>query len=270
MFAVKFKLADFGFTPGNTEITGFCAGNQIDFRGEIAGAPWANEVFIYPDSGGLPDEGTVLGQGTIVTGDGGGWYQVTMSSPVTLNGDFWLANRGFPEHTGVDFNMEFDPGPGTGNSYSSGSGIAGLTPGNDDNFMLSATLQQTGGGGGSCVQDLENGVVCLRNGRFEFVGTWTDFSNPPVTQPLIWTPVEDINATAGFQNNPSGIQIVMRIADGCRLTGTWWVWLGGFTDAGWNITVRDTVTGEIQTFPRNRQSGSFPTTIRDMTTFSCN
>ena len=114
------------------------------------------------------------------------------------------------------------------------------------------------------------GVVCLRNVRFEFMGSWTDFSNLPVTRPLIWTPVEDINTTAGFQNNPSGIQIVMRVADGCSLSGTWWVWLGEFTDAGWNIAVRDTVTGKTQSFTRTRQRGVFPKTTRDMTTFNCN
>ena len=130
--------------------------------------------------------------------------------------------------------------------------------------------QYIGGGGSDCVPNLENGVVCLRNGRFEFIATWTDFANPPVTRPLIWTPVEDINATGGFQNNPSGIQIVMRVADGCPLTGTWWVWLGGFTDAGWNIRVRDTVTGKQRDFDKPRQGGVFPTTVRDSTTFTCN
>jgi hypothetical protein len=267
MYAVKFELADFGFTPGNTQITGFCAGNQRAWDG----GPWPNEVFIYPDSGGLPDDGVVLGQGTIRTGDGelGNWYEVTLSSPVTLNGDFWLVSRGDPMWAGEDFNMDYDSAGTSDHSFGSDSGIAGLGRSTIGNYMLRATLQR-GEDGDSCVQDLENGVVCLRNGRFEFVGTWTDFSNPPVTQPLIWTPVEDINATAGFQNNPSGIQVVMRVADGCPLTGTWWVWLGGFTDAGWNITVRDTVTGDTRTFTRNRQSGSFPTTTRDQTTFRCN
>ena len=136
-------------------------------------------------------------------------------------------------------------------------------------FSLSLT-NLGGGGGGVCAQDLNNGVVCLRNGRFEFTAMWTDFANPPKTQPLIWTPVEDINATGGFQNNPSGIQIVMRVADGCSLTGTWWVWLGGFTDAGWDIRVRDTVTGKQRTFTKPRQGGVFPTTLRDSTTFTCN
>ena len=138
-------------------------------------------------------------------------------------------------------------------------------------FLVNETPTTIGGGGGGpCNQDLNGGVVCLRNGRFEFIGSWTNFSNPPVTQPLIWTPVENINATAGFQNNPSGIQIVMRVADGCSLSGTWWVWLGGFTDAGWSITVRDTVTGKTRSFDRTRQGGVFPTTTRDMTIFNCN
>lgn len=126
------------------------------------------------------------------------------------------------------------------------------------------------GGTGPCIEDLANGTVCLRAGRFEIIGEWTGFQNPPETQDLIWTPVEDINATAGFQNNPSGIQIVMRVADGCPLTGTWWVWLGGFTDAGWNITVRDTVTGKQRTFDKPVQGGVFPTTERDSINFTCN
>ena len=127
-----------------------------------------------------------------------------------------------------------------------------------------------GGGEDLCENDLDGGVVCLRDDRFEITATWTDFSNPAQTQPLIWTPVEDINATGGFQNNPSGIQIVMRIADSCANTNKWWIWLGGFTDAGWDITVRDTVTETEQTYTRTPNGGVFPTTERDKTTFSCN
>jgi hypothetical protein len=144
MFAVKFELADFGFTPGNTQITGFCASNQKSFTG----GPWPNEVFIYPDSGGLPDDSVILGQGTILTGDGGGWYEVTLSSPVTLNGDFWLVNRGDSQWEGEDFNMERDIGPSVSQSYLSGTGVANLGLEEDGNYMLRATLQQGGGGGG--------------------------------------------------------------------------------------------------------------------------
>ncbi len=137
MHAVKFVLADFGYTPGNTQITRFCAGNLNAF----AGGPWPNEVFIYPAGlDGMPDDGTVLARGTIATGDGGGWYEVTLAAPVTLNGDFWLVNRGDPEWAGQDFNMDYDSSSDAGRSFGSNTGIANLAP-QTLNLMLRATLQ---------------------------------------------------------------------------------------------------------------------------------
>jgi hypothetical protein len=144
---VKFELADFGFTPGNTQITGFCAGNQHAWTG----GPWPNEVFIYPDAGGLPDDSTILGQGTVYTGDGapGEWYEVTLSSPVTLNGDFWVVMRGDPKWAGEDFNTDYDNAGTSEHSYASSSGVAGLSAVTGGNYMLRATLQEGGGGGGT-------------------------------------------------------------------------------------------------------------------------
>jgi hypothetical protein len=144
MFAVRFDLADFGYQAGNTQITSFCATNQINF-----GGPWPNEVFIYPDSGGVPDDSTILGQGTISTGDGGGFSEVTLPAPVDLSGDFWLVVRGDSQWNGEDFNVEYDGTDNTGNSYISGSGISGLGLFADGNLMLRATLQESGGNGGN-------------------------------------------------------------------------------------------------------------------------
>jgi hypothetical protein len=143
---VKFELADFGFTPGNTQITGFCAGNGHFWTG----GPWPNEVFIYPDSGGLPNENSILGQGTVRTGDGapGEWYEVNLSSPVTLNGDFWVVMRGDPKWTGEDINMDYDNAGSSNHSYGSETGVAGLAQSSVGNYMLRATLQEGGGGGG--------------------------------------------------------------------------------------------------------------------------
>jgi hypothetical protein len=83
-----------------------------------------------------------------VTGDGGGWYQVTLPAPVTLNGDFWIVNRGYAEHSGIDFNMEYDSSDAKFKSYSSGGGGIAALAVSEKNHMLRATLQQTGGGGG--------------------------------------------------------------------------------------------------------------------------
>jgi len=153
MFAVKFVLADFGRTPGNTQITSFCAANQMDW-----GGPWPNEVFIYPAGpGGMPDDSTVLGQGTIYTGDGQGWYEVTLVAPVILTGDFWLVNRGDPAWVGEDFNMDFDSSSDAGQSYISSSGIAGLESTTVGNYMLRATLETVLPDGGIFLDGFESG-----------------------------------------------------------------------------------------------------------------
>jgi hypothetical protein len=98
----------------------------------------------------MPDDSTVLGQGTVYTGDGelGEWYEVNLSSPVTLNGDFWLMMRGDPKWAGEDFNTDYDTAGSSDHSYGSNSGISGIGLTDAGNYMLRATLQEAGGGGG--------------------------------------------------------------------------------------------------------------------------
>lgn len=140
MFAVRFDLADFGYLPGDVEIVSFCAANQVDFGGQ-----WPNEVFIYLDADGVPDDSVILGRGTIRTGDGSGPSEVVLMTPVTLDGDFWLVNRGDPSWAGEDFNMEFDDKPNTGHSFTSSTGVSGLTLTDLGNYALRATLQAATG-----------------------------------------------------------------------------------------------------------------------------
>lgn len=123
MYAVFFDLDDFGYEPGRVEITGFCAGNLIDvgFR-----AAWPNEVYIYPDDNGTPDDSVVLGHGTIHTGTGLGASVVMLDEPAILYGNFWLVSRGYAPFASSDFNMEADPEPDSGHSYTSTTGIDGL------------------------------------------------------------------------------------------------------------------------------------------------
>ena len=141
MEAVYFELADFGYEPGRVEITGFCAGNLVDLEYHAA---WPNEVFIYPDDNGRPDDSVVLGHGTVHTGTGLGASVVMLDEPVILDGDFWLVSRGHAPFANSDFNMEADAVPDGGHSYRSTTGIAGLAPIQPDDGgdrMLRAYLQ---------------------------------------------------------------------------------------------------------------------------------
>jgi hypothetical protein len=145
MMGVIFYLSDFGFTAGQVEITGFCAGNDLDW-----GGLWPNEVFVYHvDGSGFTPDWNAVAQGTIYTGDGSGQYEVTLGTPVALFADFWLMNRGDPMWTGEDFNMDFDGGPSTAHSYISDDGGATLVEPvyssypDGVNYVLRASLQAT-------------------------------------------------------------------------------------------------------------------------------
>ncbi len=144
MLAVRFRLQDLGYAPGQTRLIGFCASNQL----VVAGGPFTNTVVVYPDKDGLPDTGVVLAQGTISTGDGNGDSVVDLARPVTLTGDFWLVVRGAAATSGESFNLEYDAGPNSGASFSSATGVAGLTTANDPgghpggvNYALRAHLE---------------------------------------------------------------------------------------------------------------------------------
>ncbi len=291
----KWRPSTWQGTNGNQLMGGFQVSN-IDLNNLPYTAPpancyyisilleeWNGSAFVYHDIWTYTAETFGLGGGSCVgppSAPSGLAAVADSSSVIDL---FWNDNSDNED----EFRVEVSSGGafadiGSVSADSTGVRIVGLSPDTTYSFRIRAysnadgyssysnTATATTFSDTDCVDDPNNGVVCLRSGRFELRGTWTDFSNPPITQPLIWTAREDINATAGFQNNPSGIQIVMRAAEACSLTGTYWLWLGGFTDAGWDITVRDTITGISRSWTRTRSSGNFPTTTRDTSTFSCN
>jgi hypothetical protein len=141
MYAVRFELTDFGYEPGNVEITAVCAGSQIDTE---HGAFFANEVFVYPDADGAPDDSVVLGHGTILTGNGvSGEEVIVLDRPVVLDGDFWVVSRGYPPYANTDFNIEHDASTDGGHSYSSETGIESLSQeGLRGDLTLRANLRQ--------------------------------------------------------------------------------------------------------------------------------
>jgi hypothetical protein len=138
MFAVKFSLADFGYEPGFVEITGICAGNLL-----AVGGLFPNDVYVYPDNEGLPDDSVTLAVARILTGNGRGASIVEFDRPVTLHGDFWLVNRGNASLVSTDFNMEHDEEPTEGHSYVSEDGIAELEETEAGDYMLRAYLRPT-------------------------------------------------------------------------------------------------------------------------------
>jgi hypothetical protein len=141
MFAVRFDLADFSYEPGMVELVGICAGNLLS-----VGGLFPNDVFVYPDLEGLPDDSVELARGQILTGNGVNGASIVMfDEPVTIDGDFWLVNRGDASLATTDFNMEHDEAPPEEpeeqHSFTSSEGIANLEPATVGDYMLRAYLQ---------------------------------------------------------------------------------------------------------------------------------
>ena len=138
MFAVRFDLADFGYEPGFVELTGICAGNLLS-----VGGLWANDISVYPDNEGVPDDTVTLAVARVHTGNGTGESVVMFDQPVTLHGDFWLVNRGNASLATTDFNIEHDAEPDGEHSFVSEDGIDGLEAATAGDYMLRAYLQPT-------------------------------------------------------------------------------------------------------------------------------
>jgi hypothetical protein len=138
MFAVRFDLADFGYEPGFVELTGICAGNLLS-----VGGLWANDVYVYPDNDGVPDDSVTLAVARVHTGNGTGESVVMFDEPITLDGDFWLVNRGNASLATTDFNIEHDEEPDAEHSFVSEDGIDGLEAATAGDYMLRAYLQPT-------------------------------------------------------------------------------------------------------------------------------
>ena len=97
-------------------------------------------------------------------------------------------------------------------------------------------------GMGTCVADDQ--TMCLLDDRFELTVTGRSHSNP------VGIPFEGTVAPAGTAN--SGIfwffeadnwEMLVKVLDGCAITGHWWVYAAAATDVEYSLDVHDTVTG---------------------------
>ncbi|MDE2691235.1 MAG: hypothetical protein OXI49_12035 [Acidobacteriota bacterium] len=96
----------------------------------------------------------------------------------------------------------------------------------------------TFGEAGPCVEDGQ--TLCLNEGRFEVTAEWATADG--ATGVGGSTPLtEDTGAFWFF--DPSNVEMVVKLLDGCGLNQHFWVFAGGLTDTEVQLTVVDTETG---------------------------
>jgi photosystem II stability/assembly factor-like uncharacterized protein len=105
-------------------------------------------------------------------------------------------------------------------------------------------------------------TLCLNDDRFEVKATWATATASGDAQVARLTP--DTGYLYFF--DPSNVEAVIKLIDGCGFNTNFWVFAGGLTDVRTVITVRDTRTGAVKTYT-NPQGRPFQP-IQDTSAFS--
>jgi len=116
--------------------------------------------------------------------------------------------------------------------------------------------------GGNCIPDEE--TLCLENGRFAVRATW-ESADGKTGDAVAWPLTGDTGLYWFFQ--PSNVEMVLKVLDGCDFNGHRWVFAGGLTDLGVTMTVTDTETGEERTF--ENPAGTLFRPVQELKAFPC-
>ena len=80
--------------------------------------------------------------------------------------------------------------------------------------------------------------------------------------------VENTDSSALFWFfNADNAELLLKVLDGCSVTGTYWIFAAGLTNVAVELTVEDTLTGEIRQY-RNPLGTPFAP-VQDTAAFSC-
>jgi hypothetical protein len=115
----------------------------------------------------------------------------------------------------------------------------------------------------TCTPDTH--TLCLNNGRFSVT---SDFQSTPEGPSSPATAVPLTTDTGYFWFfDPSNIELVTKVLNGCAVNGNYWFFASGLTNVGVQINVTDTVTGAMQPYS-NTLGTAFPP-IQDTAAFPC-
>ncbi len=136
--------------------------------------------------------------------------------------------------------------------HSSRSRVAGIT---------AAELPVTG----ACQANSE--TLCLQDGRFELTVDWSTLADERGAGRTARPRTEDSGLFWYF--GPLNWEMLVKIVDGTTMNGHFWLRLASATDVGFELMVRDTVTGVVKSYTKEAGAparaivdvGAFPDTL---------
>ena len=133
-----------------------------------------------------------------------------------------------------------------------------------DGIFIDDITVEAGGPPGSDTCTSTSTALCLVEGRFRVELAWrTPDGNSGQAMGDFLS--EDTGYFYFFTKN--NVEAVVKVLDGCGINGTFWVFLAGLTNVQVDITITDTVTGQVRTW-RNPQGTLFQP-VGDTQAFPC-
>lgn len=109
------------------------------------------------------------------------------------------------------------------------------------------------------------GTLCLGNGRYRLGMAWRDFQSHTGIGTAV--PLSEESGLFWFFA-PENVEALVKVLDGCALTGHHWVFAAATTNVEYTLTVTDTSTGAVATY-RNPLGRSSPAVTDTMSPLPC-
>jgi hypothetical protein len=92
-------------------------------------------------------------------------------------------------------------------------------------------------------------TLCLQEGRFEVTVDWRDQRTGNTGDGRVLGGQAGGEKTGFFWFfNPENVELVVKMIDGAEVNGSYWVFFGGLSDVEYEVRVRDTVSGDVETY----------------------
>ncbi len=178
------------------------------------------------------------------------------------------------------------------------SGVAPFSqPGTPGCYYVSLVLEENGGvvdvrtfpaggtpestgysvfsfGGASCPAATSctrtSNAACLVSSRFQVTAVYDNTATGAgVGQVMSFsgTRAESNESVFYYFTDPSNFEMGIKVLDACSFSGSFWVFIGGLTNQGWNVNVLDTQTGRKKTYANSL--GTTTVTVTDTAAFPC-
>lgn len=233
------------------------------------------DINVWASNGAGGSPGTLLGRlsaqtASSVPGNGAAFYRYNLSSlGIVVNGPVFIGPSWQP---GVDqdfFVCADEDGATTKPAYGSSASNQNTPPNarlGTAQFLpeyrnLGIRARFTPVTTGPCVENAT--TLCLNNGRFQVQATFQTNTGQSGNAQVV-----KLTGDTGYLwfFNPSNVEAVIKVLNGCGVNNRYWVFAGGLTDVRTVITVTDTQTGDTKTY-RNPQGTPFQP-IQDTSAFA--